>query len=175
MEKYHTAWRRVLASFIDAMVFIPLYIAEAFLADPESKIQNVTWVIILELLGFVYSIYFHSKYGQTIGKMLAGITVMDLNEEKIVSLKQAILRDSIWIGISLIAFIYLVGISLFNNGDAYEQYMLYDDLYGNLSIIWVLVELLSMLTNSKRRAVHDYIAGSVVIITDDYIGQHKAK
>jgi uncharacterized RDD family membrane protein YckC len=32
-----------------------------------------------------------------------------------------------------------------------------------LSIAWFLLEIVTMLTNEKRRALHDMIAGSVVI------------
>ena len=32
-------------------------------------------------------------------------------------------------------------------------------------LCWMAIELLSMLTNDKRRAIHDRLAGSVVIIT----------
>ena len=33
----------------------------------------------------------------------------------------------------------------------------------SISLLWFLLELITMLTNKKRRAIHDYIAGSVVI------------
>jgi uncharacterized RDD family membrane protein YckC len=32
-----------------------------------------------------------------------------------------------------------------------------------LATLWFLLEIATMLTNEKRRAVHDFIAGSVVI------------
>jgi len=34
-------------------------------------------------------------------------------------------------------------------------------MYG--SLVWFVAELVTMLTNAKRRAVHDFIARSVVV------------
>ena len=35
-----------------------------------------------------------------------------------------------------------------------------------ISLIWTVLEILTMLTNDKRRALHDYIAGTVVVKVD---------
>jgi uncharacterized RDD family membrane protein YckC len=35
--------------------------------------------------------------------------------------------------------------------------------FAIIAFSWFLLELITMLTNKKRRAVHDYIAGSVVV------------
>jgi hypothetical protein len=35
-----------------------------------------------------------------------------------------------------------------------------------LPLLWFLVEIVTMLTNGKRRALHDFIAGTVVIRTN---------
>jgi uncharacterized RDD family membrane protein YckC len=39
----------------------------------------------------------------------------------------------------------------------------YNIVNGLFSLIWLGVELVTMLFNQKRRALHDYIAGSVVM------------
>ncbi|MCA9786465.1 MAG: hypothetical protein KC488_07925, partial [Candidatus Cloacimonetes bacterium] len=43
-------------------------------------------------------------------------------------------------------------------------------VFLSLSMIWWILEILTMFSNPKRRALHDYIAGTVVIrmhIRDD--------
>jgi len=42
--------------------------------------------------------------------------------------------------------------------------------YRTLNIlqnIWIWSEFVVLLTNAKRRAIHDYLAGTVVILKDD--------
>jgi uncharacterized RDD family membrane protein YckC len=173
MEKYSTAWRRVLASFIDGIVFIPLMILDYNLMESNSIWILIAWLIVYECISFLYSIFMHAKYGQTIGKMLAGITVMNIGEERHINLKEAIRRDLVWIIVSLAGLFYFSITSVMSPGNTYENLLLYDEFYSILVMAWTVIELLSMITNKKRRAVHDYIAGSVVVITGDYIGQYK--
>jgi uncharacterized RDD family membrane protein YckC len=42
----------------------------------------------------------------------------------------------------------------------------YDNFTLIVALVWILLELITMLANKKRRAIHDFIAGSVVIRTD---------
>jgi hypothetical protein len=35
--------------------------------------------------------------------------------------------------------------------------------FGGAMMIWALLEFITMLTNKRRRAIHDFIAGTVVI------------
>jgi hypothetical protein len=40
-------------------------------------------------------------------------------------------------------------------------------ILNNASLLWFWAEVLTMLTNNRRRAVHDFIAGSVVVRSDE--------
>jgi uncharacterized RDD family membrane protein YckC len=51
-------------------------------------------------------------------------------------------------------------IRLNNPENVLSSYLSFSD---NPVIWWTLIELITMLTNSKRRAVHDFLAKSVVI------------
>jgi uncharacterized RDD family membrane protein YckC len=173
VEKYGTAGRRILATFIDTIVFIPIIIVDYNLTESSNPWIIIVWLILSDIIYFSYSILMHAKYGQTIGKMLSGITVMNLKEERHVNLKESVLRDSVWIFVSLTGFFYFLIMALLNPDRTTENFLLYDDYNGIVAGIWLIIELVSMMTNKKRRAVHDYIAGSVVVITSDYIGQYK--
>jgi hypothetical protein len=54
------------------------------------------------------------------------------------------------------------------NGEAFNNNELFWLLTG-IPGLWFLAEVLTMLTNRKRRALHDFIAGTVVVRTNiDY-------
>ena len=40
------------------------------------------------------------------------------------------------------------------------------DFEGIVLLIWVMLDSIPMLTNHKQRAIHDFVAGSVVIKTE---------
>lgn len=113
----------------------------------------------------IYSIISHYKYGQTIGKWVAGIKVLDISETKNINIRQSILRDSFYLTIELIGFFYFL-FMVVKNGDS--SYFLVG-FYGFADIpflIWTLLELITMLTNNKRMAIHDFLAKSVVVRTE---------
>ena len=122
------------------------------------------WYIPYTLSFDLYSVAMHTKYGQTIGKMVMGVKVLDVTESKL-SLRQALLRDAVPILFSIIATmqglpLVLAGLSPYKSGADLNWI---DTLTLCGSLIWFGAELATMLTNSKRRAIHDYIAGSVVV------------
>lgn len=118
-------------------------------------------IVILRSNNYAYSVIMHAKYGQTLGKMFTGVMVLDVSERRL-SLWQALLRDGFYIALMIVCVI--IELPLVLDGEN-----LYDAptratnvlLYG--SLVWGLAEMVTMLTNSKRRALHDFIARSVVI------------
>jgi uncharacterized RDD family membrane protein YckC len=93
------------------------------------------------------------------------VKVMDVSEERIPSLRQAFLRDVGYIALnasSIVYFIYIVVAHRYITGT--EQV---NGLPGMVlvfaSLGWFLLEVITMLTNSKRRAIHDLIAKTVVL------------
>ena len=44
--------------------------------------------------------------------------------------------------------------------------VLWDGILGFAGLLWIAVEIVSMLFNDKKRAIHDLIAKTVVIRTD---------
>jgi uncharacterized RDD family membrane protein YckC len=104
-----------------------------------------------------------ARFGQTLGKKFCGVVVLDIAETRL-SLKQAVLREIF--GVVGLAINLIVVIPRILQGV---------DVSADLKLTpvdWVLaftglglfaVELATMLTNDKRRALHDFIAGSVVV------------
>jgi uncharacterized RDD family membrane protein YckC len=133
-------------------------------------------VIIQSLVWVVYSVTLHARYGQTVGKMATKVRVVNFRTEGKISWAQAWLRD----GIPLFLSLGLVGYEVYGilsgritpsaleNSETFNNDRVYWLLTG-IPGLWFLAEVLTMLTNRKRRALHDFIAGTVVVRTNvDY-------
>ena len=162
--KYKTFWPRFWAGVIDGFVLLPLSILDWWVfANITAKGVLVIWFVYFSLSGLIYSVLMHGNFGQTVGKMATGVKVLDLSESKL-SMFQALLRDSVAIafGAILIAF-YLPTVLKGVNPYEARGLSLWDWILGCTGSIWFLAELVTMITNKKRRAIHDFIARSVVI------------
>ena len=102
-------------------------------------------------------------YGQTIGKMVTRVKIVDAKTHNPISFRHAIMRDSIPT-LFIIAFTvyhayyFSIGTtSIPPRGLA---------LLTSMFLLWYAVELFTMLTNEKRRALHDFIAGTLVVRTN---------
>ena len=92
------------------------------------------------------------------------VKVLDLSESRIPTFRQAFIRDIGYIAFNAFAvasLIYLVLTHQYKYGS--EGRSLPDQILGYSGLCWFLLEIISMATNDKRRAFHDYIAGTVVI------------
>lgn len=175
-EKYHTFWNRFLAVIIDGFVLWPIdWIDEHVLSGSIDALGIMAWGVFYSLIGVFYYVAMHAKYGQTIGKMIAKVKVLDISEERLLTIRQACMRDLI--PILCIPFSIYVYFQFAFYGQSEEITLNENPWYlyfGVILFAWTLLELLSMLFNDKRRAVHDFIAGSVVIKTDSLTQQSNA-
>jgi uncharacterized RDD family membrane protein YckC len=99
----------------------------------------------------------HARWGQTLGKWVFGVCVVDVSEESLRPL-QAVKRAVVPLVVSLAWAIR----EAVRGTPAPTP----NDLSSPLEVIslsWFLLEVVTMLGNKKRRAFHDYIAGTVVI------------
>ena len=170
-EKYSTFWRRFFAGIVDGVVLLPLgYLLD--LSPPSvlelNGISDTAYMLFTSILWhacvFGYSIVLHWKYGQTLGKKLCEVRVVDVGETRLLTLDQSFRRDAIPIALVVIS-IMLFTLQLFI-GDLWLG-VLSAGLLGSVNLIWFLLEIITMATNDKRRAFHDYIARSVVV-QDEY-------
>lgn len=150
-EKYKTFSQRLGAGIIDGIVFLPL-----LFFMPDNPETSIPWIILQNGLYLTYSIIGHHKFGQTIGKRLTQVKVVQNSDEtKLLSLEQAIKRDII----SVVFVLAEVSVLAFG---------LSETSFGQLVLIvapfvWIAAEIVTMLFNNKRRSVHDFIAASVCI------------
>lgn len=163
-ERYHTFWRRLFAFYADyTIITIISYIFySAFRVDFPSTSNYSTWVaavfILKQALIYLYFIWMTGKYGQTVGKMAAGIKVIDAEtEQHVIGFRYALYRE---LPLMLISGIMLVFV--FSAPNILTWYTMRTLLWV-ITIVWILAELITMFTNDRRRAIHDMLARSVTI------------
>ena len=126
---------------------------------------------------FWFSIYLVKVYGGTPGKLIVGIKILKLNGSD-VTWREAILRESMSIGFSIFALMITINALPMIDWDYYEKlgwmekskYVfgltpLWDSIYTWSSRLWIYSEFVVLLLNKQKRAIHDYIAGTVIIKT----------
>jgi uncharacterized RDD family membrane protein YckC len=161
-DKYRTFWPRYWAGVIDGLVLLPLGgMSLWFWYRGGSAPEKVTWLVLATFGGLAYSIVLHAIWGQTLGKRLMGIRVLDVSGNRL-SVPQAFMRDLIGIVLALWGFPAQLdrmvhGFSTQAATTGRTDWLLV------VSTALFAAELATMLTNPKRRAVHDFLAGSVVV------------
>jgi len=104
----------------------------------------------LSFLSPAYYIYFHAKSGQTIGKQLFYIKVVDFNSLQKISLFQAIKRQLIWL-LYVIVIIVLV-----------EWFPDNENITTNIGFVITFLIFISMLVDKNYGGLHDKIADTIV-------------
>ncbi|RYY49204.1 MAG: RDD family protein [Chitinophagaceae bacterium] len=163
MERYYTFWRRLGAGIFDAM-FVGLFsllVMKMFTPDSWETIYG--WSIVLFLASSLYSVLLTGLVGQTIGKIVAGIRVVDEADEKsVIGIKRAFYRESVPVLLQAVA-LAVTGWYYYAQPESSQPLEIMNFIYTYISFIWFFAELITMLFNPRRRAVHDYMASSVVI------------
>ncbi|MET0243788.1 MAG: RDD family protein, partial [Flavitalea sp.] len=130
----------------------------------ESYDSLYLWLVFTAILPLVYSIVCHYRTGQTIGKWVTGIRVVDVSETRKLTLGQAIARDSVVLGIEIMGILYCLYL-LFSTADPGYIVSEFDAFTYWPFFIWSILELITLFSNKKKRALHDYLAKSVVVRT----------
>jgi uncharacterized RDD family membrane protein YckC len=172
---YSSFGSRLLASVLDSLVTMNgVLFACTSLLLPRS-FSLVFWAPLM-LSGSVYTVAMHAHSGQTLGKMIANIRVVRVTGERM-SWRDALLRSSVQIGIaSLGVFANLSALSHLPAASWDHGWLkIITDLgtlepawrrwVGIAGDIWFFCELVVLLSSPKRRALHDFMAGTVVVRT----------
>jgi uncharacterized RDD family membrane protein YckC len=172
-QKYSTFGPRFWTGWVDGCVLWPISFVVSILIALELPSTIGAILFSTQYLAcWFYTVIMHAKYGQTFGKMVCKIKVVDFGTEGAISIRQACLREGIPIAVSLGILGYQIyaistgGLSL----DAIAKGQMPKDraylVLAKLPILWGVAEAVTMLSNKKRRALHDYIAGTVVVRTN---------
>lgn len=163
-EKYRTFWPRFFAPAIDSLVLWPflwgcqLALARLHLAAPVRTFLALAACT----LPYLYAIYFHGRCGQTPGKRACKVKVVHVDGEGPITYAAALIRDAIPLALSVAVFFGLPGAPPVPTGHPApgSVYLLV------IALAWIWAEVITMLFNPRRRAVHDFLAQTVVIRTN---------
>jgi uncharacterized RDD family membrane protein YckC len=165
LDKYSTFGPRFWASIIDGFFISILSVILAFLRAQAGGVIQTTLGYIDTVQFAVYSVVLHALYGQTLGKMALDVQVVDHISESGISFKQAFLRDCVPVVMLILLLIVSIFVSTEQTTEA-PDWLIYSMMaFGITYFLWHLLEIITMLFNEKNRALHDFIAGTVVIRT----------
>lgn len=156
MNKYQTFFPRLGALLLDAVLLLPLAVLADWLAGTElSESSKAAAAIAINFVNIFYFIILHAVYGQTVGKMLMKVKVLDVAETKL-RFTQAVIRD-----VPQLLFVSASLIPAIN-----QDFGIPDAPLNPVAIavlIWGLADIAVFFATPKHRALHDLIARSVVV------------
>lgn len=158
-DRYDTGVDRFIALIIDGILLSVInWTLELF-----HGVHSVFFVGLITIIGlslpYLYNFLFHGYSGQTVGKMVMNIKIYDKTEMRNISYRQALLRDIV--PLSLIVIIQII--SYFVNPQEWGMLVYLSFIMSGILLTWSLLEIITMLFDSRKRALHDYIAGTVVL------------
>ena len=158
---------RVGASFIDALVFIPLGILNTFNAI-SIKSLPLEFVILIVSLG--YKPFLEHQYGGTLGKMALKIRVVDVQGGPL-QVTQAIIRSIPFLLVGAVSALTTLAVHLSVGFGAIESLAEYNllmsqagySLLSNLVNGFFIISCLLVAFHPKRQALHDMMAQTYCI------------
>ena len=167
ISKYSTFWPRFWAAIIDGIIFAIILYVECLVFGVEYSSQDKFLQALNSVQFAIYAIFMHGYFGQTIGKMIMDVKVLNYDTETEISVKQALRRESVNLALNIfwVLLILVVATSLEMSGAISEGLSYAVIGFGILAMVWGISEFVTMLFNDKRRALHDYIGKTVVVRT----------
>jgi len=171
---YAGFWLRLGSLLLDFVFVIPVTILILYLNSLGKEIYFYTILPGL-LFGLWYNIYLPKRYGGTAGKLVVGIKIIKINGQSI-EWKEAILRHIVLLIMTIFSIVIMIFCVLQADESTYinlswlkqSAYLMtfapiLFKVYTWSSNIWIYSEFIVLLTNKRKRAIHDYIAGTVIV------------
>lgn len=169
-NRFRTGWRRFWAM----LVFDPLVFAVGFSiitapfgrAAADNPAVQTALNFAADVGWIFYFVLLHAICGQTVGKMITGVKVVRNSDLGPIRLWHALAREIGPLLIFVVAMLILPGVDFIEPENAEEFIIqLPPSIIALIAapFIWGMLEILTMLFNKRRRALHDFIAGTVVI------------
>lgn len=168
MNRYQTLERRLGALIVDLIVVVaPLAALDyvILLLEP-SPLVLMPWLIVSNFAGAAYNALLQGWYGQTLGKMLLRVKVVRYDDESPISMFQAFLREVPTVLFNTASFAGQAFAVLSGKEIDRTNPIPILNVLMFIAVPWFLAEVLCAFKTIKRRAIHDFIAGTVVIRTD---------
>jgi len=171
---YAGFWRRFGAFWLDVVVFMPVGIFAIWFWGQTQAAQTI-WLLPGAAIGVWFHVYLVKRYGGTPGKLMLGLRILKVDGSP-VGYKEAMLRYSPLFALALLASVAFA-LASWNLSEAEYLGLGWKERQARLTEmtppwyrpvfaleqIWIWSEFLVMMTNKKRRAIHDFLAGTVVV------------
>lgn len=173
---YAGFWTRLGALLLDFIFILPVVFLVLYLNGLGKNMYFYT-VIPNLIFGLWYHIYLPKQYGGTPGKLAVGISIIRLDGQPI-DWKEAFLRHVVLFALTILSSIVMTSSLLAADEETFasltwlqqSQYLMslspiFFKFYTWTSNIWIYSEFVVLLTNKRKRAIHDFIAGTVIVRT----------
>jgi len=168
---------RLAANLLDLLITFPiLYISILIFLSINNKYIYLIYYSIITLFQLWYNIYLPKRYGGTVGKIIVGLKIIRMDSFEI-GWKEAILRHGVNIifiiinSVGIITAVLSADDEIYNNLRSYQRpvyigsFIIGKTIISTIGNIWVWSEIIILLTNKRKRALHDFIAGTVIVKT----------
>jgi uncharacterized RDD family membrane protein YckC len=143
---YQTFWLRAVASFIDGLLLLPLFIN----SDDQQNSLGLISIMTL-ILQRSYFIIGHAQYGQTLGKRIMGVKVVRAHQ--LLPLKW---KHAVWREMPLIVLVVAYSFVDVKTAPAWVGIPLLAIVSADALIAWI---------HPRHRSLRDFIGKTVVVRT----------
>jgi len=174
--EYGGFWRRVGAAILDGLIMIPMGMLLFFLMYQTSR-AYLYWALPSVLVSLFYYVYLVQRFGGTPGKRIIGMRIT-MTDGSPVTTKAAVMRYAPLFVLQLLSLLSAI-LAAREPVEGYESLGFLEKMQAlqqgapgwnvaitALTYIWWLGTIITLLANSRKRAAHDFIAGTVVLRTD---------
>ncbi|MFH1062745.1 MAG: RDD family protein [Candidatus Omnitrophota bacterium] len=168
-------WIRFWAYVLD---IIPVLLLWVFLYRFYFQAKSVVTLYygVFPLGWIAYRIYFHGRWGQTLGKMAMKIKVVNVDFGKI-DYYAAFKREIVNILIDLITIIVVVAamksipsVNWLVMPEIEKQNVILraKDKISFIGLFWLYADIICLLINKQKRSIHDFI-GSTIVVREEVV------
>lgn len=170
--KYTTFWSRVGAGLLDFLFVSPLLAMPFIFGDSQQ--YYLYSLLPIQLISLFYYVFLVTRYGATPGKLIVGMRIAMLDGSPI-TLKAACLRYGMWWILALISGLgsaiaaaamtpeALAGGYLERSVAMAGSTPAWAMAAGYATQALLLGSIIAILVSKKRRTLHDFLAGTVVV------------
>jgi uncharacterized RDD family membrane protein YckC len=171
---YAGFWKRLCAGLADAIIIIPLVFFFVWLQGLD---RNLAIVISIpsSILFAMYNVYFNARFGGTPGKLAVGVRITK-PDGSCIGWREAWQRSAVDLTFAFIILVVNIWVLTRVDPTRYashgwmkralylqEHWPAGYKSFINLQQVWIWSEVIVLLFNKRKRAIHDFIAGTVVI------------
>ena len=172
---YAGFWVRVAAILLDFIILLPIIVFfhyfEIYLNSLSGSVSYYVYIPNL-LFNLAFEVILVKIYGGTPGKLIMGLKIIQKNGDNI-DWKASFYRYSIELFLAILNIYVLIHVLNRNEESAYFNFLfmkmnqlgsnVQPELRSYIIFVWILSEAIVLISNHRKRTIHDFIAGTVVV------------